>query len=93
MKTIALVLLICLPSATAFAAKQYSYFRVGNPVDVTATTAGTVLMGGGTDVHAGFRWMCQRSGNGDFLVIRAAGTEATIPSSSNSVPMKTQSPR
>lgn len=80
MKTIALVLLICLPSATAFAAKQYSYFRVGNPTDVTtATTAGTVLMGGGTDVDAGFQWMCQRSGNGDFLVIRAAGTEAYNP--------------
>jgi hypothetical protein len=45
MKTIALVLFICLLSASAFAAKQYSYFRVGNPTDVTtATTAGTVLM-------------------------------------------------
>src|SRR4029078_8613503 len=80
MKTIALVLLICFLSATAFAAKQYSYFRVGNPNDVTtATTAGTVLMGGGTDVDAAFQWMCQRSGNGDFLVIRAAGTDAYNP--------------
>jgi len=36
-----------------FAAKQYSYFRVGNPNDVTtATTAGTALEGGGTDVDA-----------------------------------------
>ena len=80
MKTIALVLLICFLSATSFAAKQYSYFRVGNPNDVaTATTAGTVLMGGGTDVDAAFQWMCQRSGNGDFLVIRAAGTDAYNP--------------
>jgi len=64
----------------AFAAKQYSYFRVGNPNDVTtATTAGTVLMGGGTDVDAAFQWMCQRSGNGDFLVIRATGTDAYNP--------------
>lgn len=64
----------------AFPAKQYSYFRVGNPNDVaTVTTSGTVLMGGGTDVDAAFQWMCQRSGNGDFLVIRATGTDAYNP--------------
>src|SRR6266478_9528804 len=63
-----------------FCAKQYSYFRLGNPTDVTtATTPGTVLMGGGTDVDAAFQWMCQRSGNGDFLVIRATGTDAYNP--------------
>ena len=45
----------------------------------TATTAGTVLMGGGTDVDAAFVWMCGRSGNGDFLVIRATGTDAYNP--------------
>src|SRR5436309_15330847 len=80
MKTFAIVLLIFVFSASAFAAKQYSYFRVGNPNDVTtSTTAGTVLMGGGTDVDAAFQWMCQRSGNGDFLVIRATGTNAYNP--------------
>ena len=64
----------------AVAAKQYSYFRVGNSNDVSAsTTPGTVLMGGGTDVDAAFQWMCQRSGNGDFLVIRATGTDAYNP--------------
>jgi cyanophycinase len=64
----------------AFAAKQYSYFRVGNPSDVsTTTTGGTILMGGGTDVDAAFQWMCGRSGNGDFLVIRATGTNAYNP--------------
>ena len=64
----------------AWAAKQYSYFRVGNPNDVTtSTTAGTALEGGGTDVDALFQWMCQRSGNGDFLVIRATGTDAYNP--------------
>jgi cyanophycinase len=64
----------------AFGAKQYSYFRVGNQNDVTtSTTPGTVLMGGGTDVDAAFQWVCQRSGNGDFLVIRATGTDAYNP--------------
>ena len=63
-----------------FGAKSYSYFRVGSPNDITtSTTAGTVLMGGGTDVDAAFQWMCQRSGGGDFLVIRATGTDAYNP--------------
>src|SRR5438045_7411561 len=80
MKTFAIVLLIFVFSASAFAAKQYSYFRVGNSTDITtATTAGTVLMGGSTDVDAAFQWMCQRSGGGDFLVIRATGTDAYNP--------------
>jgi len=52
------MVLLCL-AQPAFAAKQYSYFREGNPGDVTtATTAGTVLMGGSTDVDAAFQWMC-----------------------------------
>jgi len=67
-------------SHSAFAAKKYSYFRLGSAADtVTATTAGTVLMGGGTDVDAAFQWMCDRSGGGDFLVIRATGTDAYNP--------------
>src|SRR5262249_25823034 len=71
--------LVCL-TGPAFAAKQYSYFRIGNPNDVTTSTnPGTVLMGGGTDVDAAFQWMCQRSGGGDFLVIRATGTDAYNP--------------
>jgi cyanophycinase len=77
-KLIFLVLLV--GSINSFAAKQYSYFRRGNANDVTtSTTPGTVLMGGGTDVDAAFQWMCQRSGNGDFLVIRASGTDAYDP--------------
>jgi cyanophycinase-like exopeptidase len=77
-----LCLLACLLALAlpAFAAKKYSYFRVGNSNDVTtATTPGTVLMGGGTDVDAAFQWMCSLSGNGDFLVIRATGTDAYNP--------------
>src|SRR5246500_4074472 len=80
MKKSLLLLFVLSSPISAFAAKQYSYFRVGNPNDVTtATTAGTVLMGGGTDVDAAFQWMCQRSGGGDFLVIRATGTDAYNP--------------
>lgn len=79
-RTFALLALVLCCASYTFAAKSYSYFRVGNAADIsTATTAGTVLMGGGTDVDAAFQWMCQRSGNGDFLVIRATGTDAYNP--------------
>ena len=80
MKKSLLLLFVLSSVLPALAAKQYSYFRVGNPNDVTtATTGGTALEGGGTDVDAVYQWMCQRSGNGDFLVIRATGTDAYNP--------------
>lgn len=48
---------------------------VGDAADVTrTTTGGTVLMGGGTDVDAAIQWMIGKSGGGDFLVLRATGT-------------------
>lgn len=80
MRVIVSLIFVMLFTLPAFCAKQYSYFRVGNLNDITtSTTPGTVLMGGGTDVDAAFQWMCQRSGNGDFLVIRATGTNAYNP--------------
>lgn len=58
----------------------YEYYVEGNPGNVTtATTPGMVLMGGSTDVDAAFAWMIQKSGGGDFLVIRATGTDAYNP--------------
>src|SRR5882724_3301352 len=87
MKVLSIVLLLVCSGIPASAAKKYSYFRVGNENDIsTSTTPGTVLMGGGTDVDAAFEWMCQRSGNGDFLVIRATGTDAYNPYSQQLCP-------
>lgn len=59
----------------------YTYLRIGNAADApsAALQGGTVLMGGSTDVDAAFQWMCTRSGGGDFLVIRASGTDAYNP--------------
>ena len=76
-----LLLLLHTAAPTWAGAKlPYTYFRLGSSADATpATTPGTVLMGGGTDVDAAFVWLSQRSGNGDFLVIRAAGTDAYNP--------------
>jgi cyanophycinase len=56
---------------------RYEYHVVGNPGDVcTRTRPGLVLEGGGTDINASFRWMIDRSGGGDFLVIRSSGSDA-----------------
>ena len=73
-------LALCAFPALAATKKTYQDFVVGNPGDVvTSTTPGTVLMGGGTDVDAAFQWMIGKSGGGDFLVIRATGTDAYNP--------------
>lgn len=58
----------------------YRYFRAGNANDITAKTIpGFALMGGGKDLDAAFRWLCERSGGGDFLILRATGTDAYNP--------------
>ena len=72
----------------------YQYWRSGSSADSQATSVsgGLGLMGGGLDVDRLFEWMGQKSfprdnsGNliptgigGDFLVLRAAGTEAYNP--------------
>jgi cyanophycinase len=84
MKRWSLLLWMCLSLslAQAGAAKlPYTYARLGNAADGTAASlqGGTVLMGGSTDVDAAFQWMCGRSKGGDFLVIRATGTDAYNP--------------
>ena len=79
------VVLLVLLATLAFAAAarpnlKKTYFRLGNPSDaVTTTRPGTVLMGGSTDVDAAFAWLCERAGQGDFLVVRATGTDAYNP--------------
>lgn len=55
----------------------YIYQRAGSTVDrAGAPRGGFALMGGGTDLDSAFQWMCRRAGSGDFLVLRASGTDA-----------------
>lgn len=62
------------------APKNYDYFVVGNSNDVTTPTSfGLMLMGGGKDVESAFQWMIGKSGGGDFVVLRASGTDAYNP--------------
>lgn len=67
-------------SVSAGGKVSYEYYVVGNDGDVTTkTSAGLLLMGGSTDVDEAFQWMINKSGGGDFVVIRAAGTDAYNP--------------
>ena len=56
--------------------QTYTSWITGSTADVsTTTTAGSCLMGGGTDNDDAIKWMIQKSGGGDFVVIRSAGTQ------------------
>jgi cyanophycinase len=70
--------LIALPASGGKA--KYEYYVSGDPNDVTTrTSAGLLLVGGGTDIDAAMKWMISRSGGGDFVVIRCTGTDAYDP--------------
>jgi cyanophycinase len=48
---------------------------VGSPKDVSGKTElGIVLAGGGKDQDAAMKWMIDRAGGGDFVIIRASGS-------------------
>jgi cyanophycinase len=54
----------------------YRYIRAGEPADIKAQSRpGFALMGGGTDLDEAFRFLCDRAGGGDFLVLRATGDD------------------
>jgi cyanophycinase len=78
--TLGIALGLLLRAEPAAAAPGYKSYLVGNPADVTATTSALwVLQGGGTDVDENFVRMGARMGGGDFVVIRASGTDAYNP--------------
>jgi len=58
----------------------YKYFLMGANSDASAKTVpGVALMGGGTDQDPAFQWMCERAAGGDFLVLRASGSDDYNP--------------
>jgi cyanophycinase len=74
------LLLGVLLGSSLLAQEPYSYFRAGAVDDVRPKgNGGCVLMGGSTDVAEAFAWMIAQSGHGDFLVLRATGTDAYNP--------------
>lgn len=79
---LALATAYVLPAEAGKVKPGYDYYPTGDVADVQPTrpTAQTaVLMGGGTDVEAAFRWMIQKSGGGNFVVIRATGADGYNP--------------
>lgn len=59
---------------------SYEYYIKGDPGNVeTSTEPGLLLAGGSTDVAEAMLWMIDRSGGGDFVVIRCSGTDAYNP--------------
>lgn len=70
-------------SATAQPATQspaYKYIRIGSPADASATPRpGFALMGGGSDLDEAFRFLCNHSGSGDFLILRSHGGDDYNP--------------
>ena len=76
------VTLLLLASALPIFAqtKAYHYYRVGNPADVAgAARPGFALMGGGADLDEAFRWLCDRAGGGDLVVLRATNSDDYNP--------------
>ena len=66
------ILLLC----TVVHAETFKYIRLGNKEDVqTKPSAGTAMMGGGSDLDEAFRWLCTKANGGDFLILRARGDD------------------
>lgn len=70
--------------ALAFVVPQpepsYEHFLAGNAADAAAKgRGGYVLAGGGADQPDAFRWLIDRAGGGDIVVIRASGADAYNP--------------
>src|ERR1035437_7694774 len=56
---------------------SYQYFRIGNKNNLqTKSSAGVAMMGGGGDLDEAFRWLCEKGNGGDFLILRASGSDA-----------------
>jgi len=74
-----LLLVLELVASVAYGG-SYQYFRLGNKEDVqTKPTAGTAMMGGGSDLDEAFRWLCSKGKGGDFLILRATGDDDYNP--------------
>jgi cyanophycinase len=68
------LLLLCFSLEMFAADPAYKYWRVGSQSDATTkTSAGYALMGGGSDQDAAFKFLCDKSGGGDFLILTASG--------------------
>ena len=55
-------------------AASFQYMRMGANSDrTTKPRFGIAMMGGGSDLDEAFRWLCNKGGGGDFLILQARG--------------------
>ncbi len=79
-RSFALWAILLLAAPTSAGASDFRYIRIGSDRDVmTKAVAGYALMGGGSDLDEAFRFLCEKSGGGDFLILRAAGDDDYNP--------------
>ena len=63
-------------SLSVDAKPDFRYFVAGDPEDVVTETRGLIVMqGGGGDVDVNYQRMGAYAGGGDFVVLRASGTD------------------
>jgi len=59
---------------------SYLYIRIGQTNDSKTTPApGIAMMGGGSDLDEAFQWLCKKANGGDFLILRARGSDDYNP--------------
>jgi cyanophycinase len=76
----ALAAFVILIASVASSAQAAKYIRIGNNQDVSPKAMpGYALMGGGSDLDEAFRFLCDKGGGGDFLILRAAGDDDYNP--------------
>lgn len=79
---LAALVLALAASPAALAGKPYKHYLVGDAGDTVLPRPASptlVLMGGGPDVDDAFKWMIRKAGGGNFVVLRATGTDAYNP--------------
>ncbi len=80
LRSLSVSVLTLLLAASFAQAASYQYIRIGNKNDIQTKAAfGIAMMGGGSDLDEGFRWLCQKGNGGDFLILRSRGSDAYNP--------------
>jgi hypothetical protein len=56
--------------------RSFTYYLSGSAADARTTTKpGFLLAGGSQDNPEAFRWLLERSGGGDLVILRASGAD------------------
>ena len=73
---------LALALSTPLVAQSYKYFRLGAAEDARTTpVAGFALMGGGKDLDAAFKWLCERASEATSSFSGTTGMTTTIRTS------------